>query len=363
MAIYPESLAAVVLPLPWEYLVQEYYPNQIGDKTDAAKAASIGSATDFTFGSRVAQTLFDGGWPGNWNNRSDKFGELLQLQKESFPGCKYGVCGSPYDTSHALLFLDNHDAQRERWKIMPGGSLPPENGVCSWDGQVIGSCRPIYKHGHAYNLAQLYMLAWPYGGEARSAVRLLSSYGFQTFNEGPPGIRNNSLYDVPLSPVACRETPTMSPVTDEYDKDHLRPWNCEHRWKGISGVIRFRQLTNRSEKMHFDWDDKAGHIGFSLGNVGFVAFSRGYNWYTGQGSNKSYNLQGTQSGMPPGSYCNLADETGVVPGPGEWLGSCAGSSVVVKEDGKIDRGDLFSGDVVAIHVLYPEVPKTEIFWE
>ncbi|CAJ1433563.1 unnamed protein product [Effrenium voratum] len=187
MNIYPESLAEVILPFPWEYVVQEYYPDMIYDKETREKAMAIGATTDFNFGQRVAESLFDSGFKEKWSNRSDHFGELMQLQAQRFSGCAYRICESPYPTDGALIFLDNHDQQRERWKPEVPGQ-PPASPVCDWDGRDIGNCRPIYKHGQIYALAQLYMLSWPYGAEKRAGVRLMSSYGFKEFNEGPPGV-------------------------------------------------------------------------------------------------------------------------------------------------------------------------------
>lgn len=196
------------------------------------------------------------------------------------------------------------------------------------------------------------MLAWPYGADKRSAVRLMSSYGFHEFNQGPPGVGRDSLKDPVASPVVCRDTPTTSPVTDLYDNDTAKPWVCEHRWRGVSGVLRFRQFSNSSAEVHDAWDDGDGHIGFSLGQVGFAAFSRGYNWYTMQGSNATISLAGKLTGMPAGCYCNLADEPGAVPDPGSWQGRCAGSSVLVKNLTIVDAR-LESGSAVVTHALYP----------
>ncbi|CAE7764503.1 unnamed protein product, partial [Symbiodinium sp. CCMP2592] len=38
----------------------------------------------------------------------------------------------PVPTDRALLFLDNHDQQRERWKPEVPGQ-PPSSPVCFWD--------------------------------------------------------------------------------------------------------------------------------------------------------------------------------------------------------------------------------------
>ena len=353
MHIYPESLAEILFPFPWEHIVQEYYPDVLENLPVRGKVLAVGSATDFTFGLRVAQTVFDvdmitGKWTGKWTNRSQHFGELLQMQVDSsFKGCAqiYNLCGSLYPPERALIFLDNHDSQRERWK---GGG--PGHAVCSWDGREIGTCRPIYKHGEIYRIAQLYMLVWPYG-QPRPSVRIMSSYVFNTFDDGPPGVGKDSLRDSVTSPVVCRDTPTESPVRDAYDQDDSKPWVCEHRWKGVSGAIRFRQFTS-SEQAHSMWDDGVGHIAFSVGKVGFAAFSRGYNWYTGQGSNASISLAGRNASLPKGCYCNLANEAGVVPDPSRWTGRCTGEVVVIGQSSVVNA-TLVSGGAVIIHSLYP----------
>ncbi|CAE8642405.1 unnamed protein product [Polarella glacialis] len=138
MNIYPESLAQILAQAPWEFVVQEYYPDSFQNQDTAKKASSLGSATDFTFGQRVAQSVFDTKHDGvHWKDRSDRFAELLQLQPARQANCPYKICKSPYPSSRALIFLDNHDQQRERWKPEVPGQ-PPANPVCFWDGQDKG---------------------------------------------------------------------------------------------------------------------------------------------------------------------------------------------------------------------------------
>eukprot|EP00913_Durusdinium_trenchii_P032832 g30736.t1 len=261
----------------------------IYDAETRAKAVSIGSATDFTFGER----------PTSWG-RSEHFGELLQLQSDSFSGCSYRICDSPYPTERALIFLDNHDQQRERWKPEVPGQ-PPETPVCFWDGRDIGSCRPVYKHGQIYALAQLYMLAWPYG-EPRASVRLMSSYGFHSFDEGPPGVSKDSLHEQATTPIVCRDTPTESPVTNVYDQDLSR-------YADTPDTLCFLKSEDRQ-----------------------VAVAR-----------------------PKGCYCNLADETGAVPLPDShrWMGRCAGEVVIIGSSSLVVNATLVSGGAVLIHSLYP----------
>lgn len=59
------------------------------------------------------------------------------------------------------MFTDNHDNQR-------GHGAAGSNVV-------------TYKDGSLYNLANVFMLAWPYG-----YPKVMSSYGFSNGDQGPP---------------------------------------------------------------------------------------------------------------------------------------------------------------------------------
>merc|ERR1712176_554133 len=213
-----------------------------------------------------------------------------------------------------------------------------------------------YKHGVQYNLAQRFMLAWPYG----DAVRIMSSYAWTEFNNGPPGAEFDSLRTYTPVGVKCRDTPTTSPVTPEWDADEHSPWACEHRWQGVLPLIRFRKLTMgiRGIAAHTKWHDEneEGIIGYSLGSVAFVALSRGWNWYTGMGLNETYNLTGRKTPLAEGSYCNLAAERGPLPTPQEWGHKCDGQETPITVDinGTITFGELQSGSMVVLHANYTE---------
>jgi len=247
-----------------------------------------------------------------------------------------------------MLFVDNHDSQRERWKPHeePGPDWPP-NATCVWDGVNINICRFNYKNGLRYNLVQRYMLAWPYG----DAVWLSSSYAWTYFEEGPPGVRADSLRDL-TAPVNCRPTPTTSPVSAIYDADGNR-WVCEHRWKGVMALVRFRRVVGKNHAVHSTWDVEGGFIGYSLGDIAFVALSRGYDFDTGMGSNASLNLTGRQTPLREGTYCNLANELGPVPEPRYWTRTCTGRDPVeVDVNGTVAHGFLRSGEMVVLHSAY-----------
>ncbi|CAE7220120.1 Amy1 [Symbiodinium pilosum] len=309
MHVYPESFLKMLAPFPFSYIVQEFFPGPLKFEQDTLrKATTVGSLTNFDFGQQLAQVLFDSWENGKWKNRSANFADLLHIGSPS-ADCDYAICKTVYPPEHALLFVDNHDQQRQLWKPEKGG--PPSSPVCRWDGKDTADCRPIYKHGLEYNLAQLFMLAWPYG----DAVRLMSSYAWEDFDQGPPGVQNDSLHDLPSSPLgSCRATPSTSPVTELYDQDTEHPWVCEHRWQGVPGLIRFRKLLlGPVAEVNQTWSDARGRVAFSIYKTAFVALSRGFNWVTQSGPDKPWRLQGINTTLPSGAYCNLALATKPVP--------------------------------------------------
>lgn len=117
-----------------------------------------------------------------------------------------------------MVFLDNHDTQRKRWRDAHEAGNPPPDSACHWDGIGIGNCRPIYKHGQDYLQAMIYMLTYPYG----DAVRLMSSFYFHGEKHGPPSVNGETVSvwekgDAGEYPTRCRWTPDSSPVQWDYD--------------------------------------------------------------------------------------------------------------------------------------------------
>eukprot|EP00931_Biecheleriopsis_adriatica_P091605 TRINITY_DN65490_c0_g1_i1.p1 TRINITY_DN65490_c0_g1~~TRINITY_DN65490_c0_g1_i1.p1 ORF type:complete len:968 (-),score=136.69 TRINITY_DN65490_c0_g1_i1:57-2891(-) len=347
MHVYPESFAQILEPFPWDYVVQEFYQSPLKfEKETLWKASFVGSFTNFDFGLQVAEVIFASWNLTGWQNRTTHFKDLLKIGKPASSDCKYSLCESIYPEDRSLMFVDNHDQQRARWKPEKGG--PPDSPVCRWDGKEIGDCRPIYKNGLEYHLAQSFMLAWPYG----DAVRLMSSYAFSRSDSGPPGVRRDSLHDLPASPVKCRLTPTSSPVTEEYDEDTARPWVCEHRWKGLAGLVRLRTLTGPS--MHVSrQSSEDGRVAFCVGQVAFVALAQGFNWVTGYGAKQPWQLAGLNTSLPAGTYCDLAQAANPVPHPVRWNGTCfgkPGTEIVIGSYGIIAQGVVSPSGVVAVHV-------------
>ena len=176
----------------------------------------------------------------------------------------------------AVVFLENHDTQRS-------------GGIWYRDAQV-------------YRLANVWMLAQPYGYPI-----VMSSYAFDRATQagrdaGPPpgGTGGGSL--------TCAASLETVQVGD---------WVCEHRDPYIRGMLAFRKLVAGTDVNHW-WDNGASAIAFSRGDKGFVAISR-----------ESAAVDTTvATGMPPATYCDVL--TGGLRGA-----SCAGTSVLVQTAGAV----------------------------
>ncbi len=150
--------------------------------------------------------------------------------------------------TRAIVFVDNHDIQRGH----------------AGAGNVLN-----YKSGNLYELANVFMLAWPYGNPM-----VMSSYRFDGGDQGPPS-------DRPIDPATgvCSSQ-----------------WVCEHRFPAIAGMARFRNATYGMPVT--DWqiiNDAA--IAFGRRDSGFVAINIG---------DEAVETVLSTS-MRPGRYCNVAE--------------------------------------------------------
>jgi alpha-amylase len=189
-----------------------------------------------------------------------------------------------------VVFIENHDTQRG-----PGGMTVED--------------------GPAYRLAQLWLLAQPYG-----YPKLMSSYAFTGRDQGPPSDAGGATL-----PVSCPGTPGEVGPTG---------WVCEHRDPALLGMVGFRRAT-AGTGIDASWTNGAGVVAFTRGTRGFVAL----------------NLEAAPvrvelaTGLPEGSYCNLID------GPPD-AGGCAGGTVSVGVDGTVAL-DVPAASAVAFHVDAP----------
>ncbi|RME09795.1 MAG: ATPase [Ardenticatenia bacterium] len=177
----------------------------------------------------------------------------------------------------ALVFVDNHDNQRGH-----GGG-----------GDVV-----TYKNGTLYDLANVFMLAWPYG-----YPRIMSSYDFSHRDQGPPSYSDGTTKPVhnPDGSLNCFGT----------------EWKCEHRWRPIANMVEFRNVTAPAFYVSNWWTDGYNQIAFGRGNLGFVVINR---------DTSKWLSQTLQTGMPAGTYCDVIS--------GERNGnSCTGNTITVNADG------------------------------
>ncbi len=190
---------------------------------------------------------------------------------EAFKGGQLGLLEdlemrAGYLPAHsAIVFVDNHDLQR---------------------GHAGGEDILNYKDGKLYDLANVFMLGWPYG-----YPMVMSSYKFDDSDQGPPQSR-------PVSDNAC-----------------TADWVCEHRRATRTGMLKFRKATAGTPVT--DWQAFGGEvISFGRGDRGHLVINIGPDTVEGTFITR----------MAPGEYCNVVAESGP-------QNDCAGSMVTVDDVG------------------------------
>jgi len=180
----------------------------------------------------------------------------------------------------AVVFVDNHDLQR---------------------GHAGGDSTLTYKNGERYDLANIFMLGWPYG-----YPKVMSSYVFENDQQGPPE-------SSPVKGAACTEG-----------------WVCEHRRPSRVGMVAFRKATEAAPVTNWQaFGDEV--ISFGRGNKGHIVIN-----------NSEETVDGTfVTSMTAGEYCNV-----IAGGTAE--NDCNGSIVLVDDDGVLQIS-LAPMSAVAIH--------------
>ncbi len=201
---------------------------------------------------------------------------IAQLNPNGTPGNQFSpLAWGLLPADKAVVFLQNHDTQHE--------------------------CGIGYRHGAVFRLANVWMLAQPYGYPS-----ILSSYGFTcpTGNAtGPPSDAGGNTQSVVCAP--------------SFEVAANGQWICEHRDPYIRNMVSFRRVVRGTDLNHW-WDDGAEAIAFSRGDKGFVAINNGTAALTAT----------IATSMPPGTYCDLL-------GGGLAAGACTGTSVVVDAAGMV----------------------------
>ncbi|WP_326792210.1 alpha-amylase family glycosyl hydrolase [Streptomyces sp. NBC_00841] len=166
-------------------------------------------------------------------------------------------------SSTTAVFVDNHDTER--------------------GGDTLN-----YKDGANYTLANVFMLAWPYG-----SPDIHSGYEWSDKDAGPPnGGTVNACYS--------------------------DGWKCQHAWPQISSMVGFRN-TARGEAVTNWWDNGGDQIAFGRGAKAYVAINH-----------ESSSLTRTfQTSLPAGDYCDIQSGNGVtVNGSGQFTATLGANTAL-----------------------------------
>ncbi|KAI0339158.1 glycoside hydrolase family 13 protein [Trametopsis cervina] len=168
--------------------------------------------------------------------------------------------GVPSDS--ATVFVATHDSERGG----TGGSLNYKSA------------------NNAYTLANVFLLAYPYG-----TPTILSSYSFDNGDDGAPNGGNG----------ACSGASGQNGFL------------CQHRWTAIANMARFRSVVGTAPLQNWQ-AGTADQVAFDRGSSGFVAINNA-------GSTWSATLT---TALPDGAYCDVV--SGSASG-----GACTGEKLTV----------------------------------
>jgi alpha-amylase len=147
--------------------------------------------------------------------------------------------------NQAAVFVDNHDTER-------------------------GGDTLSYKDGSSYTLAEVFMLAWPYG-----SPDVNSGYEFTDRDAGPPnGGTVNACYS--------------------------DGWKCQHAWPEIASMVGFRNTTRGAAVTDW-WDNGGDQIAFGRGSKGYAVIN-----HENAALTRTF-----QTALPAGGYCDVQSRRSV----------------------------------------------------
>ncbi len=251
---YPTTLAGETI-----WITQEIIPDGTVKRADYYKNGTVNEfnyavALKETFRNENGQAIaalpsimgLPGNWGGNWNLIPSK---------------------------SATVFVNNWDTERT-----PEASLNASNA--SRNDQYMT---------RRYTLANIFMLAWPYG-----EAQVHSGYYFSNKDADAP---RSSPFDA-----------NGNPVTTE--------WDFIHRWAAVASMVKFRSAT-----------EGEGVSNWVTGNENQIAFSRGQSGFVAINNANSVWTKTFQTGLPAGTYCNI------VRSGSPSSNTCAEGSVTVSATG------------------------------
>lgn len=158
---------------------------------------------------------------------------------------KFGEDWGLVPNDKAIVFLDNHDTQRN------------------------GQAKITFKEPDLYILLNIFMLAYPYG-----YPKVMSSYYYTSNDQGPP----------------------KKPVHGANGEVHCgpdEPWVCEHRMAPIANMVAWRRSAGASPLQNFATDGNT--LAFCRGTAACVALNR---------KNATAQVE-LHVSLPDGTYCDV----------------------------------------------------------
>jgi len=208
-----------------------------------------------------------------------------------------GVALLPSD--RAVVFIDNHDTQR--------------------------SSAISYQDAPYYDLATVFMLAWPYGYPS-----IMSSFAFDRSTQtgrdmGPPS-------DAEGHTTRVYQDPAEAPKCAPFGAATVGSWVCEHRAHSAVNMVAFRRATSGAPTVSDWWDNGSNQVAFGRGDRGFVIINR-----------ETVMLHRRfQTSMLQGVYCDVVAGDPTVDG-------CTGPVVTVEASGEAEVA-VDPNSALAIHV-------------
>jgi alpha-amylase len=294
--VAPADLSAIlaqVAPRPGE---QPYYFLEVidygGEAVHATDYLDVGGGAEVD----VTEFKFQGVGDAFLGRNGKTLASLKQLNEQAW---------QLLPSDRAVSFVENHDTQRA-------------NAV-------------FYQDGAAHELANVFMLAWPYGYPS-----VMSSYGFDRGSgagrdTGPPsdgGGSTHPAYTEGAEQPSCAAAP-YTPST--------RGWICEHRSRAVANMVAFRKATAGAEVANW-WDNGQNQLAFSRGDRGFVAINHEPGPLT----------QSLPSGLAAGRYCDVLSGD-FTPAQGATPPSCSGDTLDVDASGNVSL-QLAPETALALHV-------------
>lgn len=227
------GILARVQGLPFVYQAFAQVP---GEAVRVQEYLGNGAVTELDYSRRLAAAFRDGG---------------IAVLRNLKPGLG---ADDLVPSRGAVVFVDSHETRRSDLAGAVGAA----------------ALRPA--EAALYDLAQVFMLAWPYG-----TPRVMSGYAFTDAGAGPPSDDQGSTRRVHgPNGLGCGGA-----------------WRCEHRRPASAGMVGFRNHTEGAEVANW-WDDGGGRIAFGRGERGFVVIN----------NTDEPMRQWLRTGLPAGRYCN-----------------------------------------------------------